>query len=330
MGHRHGMTRLSRKHDGPLETRIGISGWRYAPWRKVFYPKKLPQRLELHYASRQLNSIEINGSFYSLQRPESYKAWHDDTPEDFVFSVKGNRYITHIRRLKDTSALLANFFGSGVLHLRRKLGPFLWQLPPSFRYDEGRLKEFFRQLPRSFAEAAKLTSAADRVEPDLPDPLPRRRLRHAIEVRHHSFEDPGFVDLARRHDVAIVFADTAGKWPYFEDLTSDFVYARLHGEIELYKSGYDDASLGWWARRIKLWQAGRQPRDALTVSSEKPLSGKRDVYVYFDNDVKVRAPFDAARLFQMLTSKGWADSEHPGKSIRARRALSPRPSPWTR
>jgi uncharacterized protein YecE (DUF72 family) len=283
-----------------METRIGISGWRYPPWRKVFYPKKLPQRLELHYASRALNSIEINGSFYSLQSPESYAKWHDETPEDFVFSVKGNRYITHIRRLKDTKPLLANFFGSGVLHLRRKLGPFLWQLPPSLRYDAGLVETFFQGLPRSFAEASRLTTAADRIEPDLPEPLPRRRLRHALEVRHHSFEDSGFVELARRYDVAIVFADTAGKWPYIEDLTSDFVYARLHGEIELYKSGYDDASLRWWARRIKLWQAGRQPKDAATLSSRKPRRVRRDIYFYFDNDVKVRAPFDAARLAQML------------------------------
>jgi uncharacterized protein YecE (DUF72 family) len=284
-----------------MEMRIGISGWRYPPWRKVFYPKKLPQRLELHYASRELNSIEINGSFYSLQSPESYRKWHDETPEDFIFSVKGNRYITHIRRLQDTRPLLANFFGSGVLHLRRKLGPFLWQLPPSLRYDPERIEAFFRQLPRSFAQASRLSQSADRVDPDLPDPLPRRRLRHALEVRHHSFEDPGFVELARKHDVAIVFADTAGKWPYIEDLTSDFVYARLHGEMELYKSGYDEASLRWWARRIKLWQAGRQPKDAMTASSAKPVRLKRDIYVYFDNDMKVRAPFDAARLVKMLT-----------------------------
>lgn len=313
-----------------METRIGISGWRYAPWRGVFYPKKFPQRLELHYASRELNSIEINGSFYSLQRPESYQNWHAETPDDFVFSVKGNRYITHIRRLKDVTPLLANFFGSGVLHLRRKLGPILWQLPPSFRYDGERLEQFFRQLPRSFAAAAKLTAAADRVEPDLPDPLPRRRIRHAIEVRHHSFETPEFVELARRHDVAIVFADTAGKWPYFEDLTSDFVYARLHGEVELYKSGYDDDSLRWWANRIKLWQRGRQAGDAVTVSAATPTRVERDVYVYFDNDVKVRAPFDAARLYQMLTSKDWSRSIHPGKGIRARKVQNPRPSPWAR
>jgi uncharacterized protein YecE (DUF72 family) len=285
-----------------MQIRIGISGWRYPPWRKVFYPKTLPQRLELRYASRQLNSIEINGSFYSLQSPESYKKWHDETPEDFVFSVKGNRYITHVRRLKEPRTLLANFFGSGVLHLRKKLGPFLWQLPPSLRYDGERIDDFFRLLPHNFTEASRLTRAADRVEPDLPEPIPRRRLRHAIEVRHHSFEDPEFVALARRYHVAVVFADTAGKWPYFEDLTSDFVYARLHGEMELYKSGYDDASLRWWAGRIRLWQAGRQPKDAETVSSMKPKREKRDIYVYFDNDVKVRAPFDAARLQQMLSS----------------------------
>lgn len=297
---------MARRTDdtGPRpELRIGISGWRYAPWRGVFYPKKMAQRLELHYASRALASIEINGSFYSLQRPESYQAWYADTPEGFVFSVKGNRYITHIRRLKDTGPLLSNFFASGVLHLRDKLGPFLWQLPPSLVYDGERLEAFFRLLPRSFAQAARLAAAADRVEPDLPDPLPRRRLRHALEVRHHSFEVPEFAELARKHDVAIVFADTAGKWPYIEDLTSDFVYARLHGEEELYKSGYDDASLRWWARRIKTWQRGSQVKDAATLSRTRDRRPKRDIYVYFDNDVKVRAPFDAARLYRMLTAK---------------------------
>lgn len=299
-----------------METRIGISGWRYVPWRGAFYPKDLPQHQELHYASRQLNTIEINGSFYSLQTPESYQNWHAGTPDGFVFSVKGNRFITHVRRLKDPKPLLANFFGSGVLHLREKLGPILWQLPPNFRYERERLEGFFRALPRSFAAVAKLAPAADRVKPDLPSPLPRRKLRHALEVRHESFENPEFVALARRHNVAIVFADTAGKWPYFEDLTADFVYARLHGEIELYKSGYDDVSLRWWARRFRLWQAGRQPTDAETVSPMKPQRVKRDIYVYFDNDAKVHAPFDAARLQQMLS--------------KARRSTLPRRPPRVR
>lgn len=289
---------------GGMETRIGISGWRYAPWRGVFYPKKLLQDQELSYASRQLNTIEINGSFYSLQRPENYQKWYSQTPEGFVFSVKGNRYITHIRRLKEPRPLLGNFFGSGVLHLREKLGPFLWQLPPSFRYDDDRLEEFFRQLPRTFADVKNLVSDADRVEPDLPKSVPRLRLRHALEVRHHSFENPDFPDLARRYGIAIVFADTAGKWPYLEDLTSDFIYLRLHGDKELYKSGYDDDSLRWWADRIRLWQAGRESKDALTLSFKKPRHVKRDAFVYFDNDVKVRAPFDAARLYAMLTSEG--------------------------
>lgn len=287
-----------------METRIGISGWRYTPWRTVFYPKGLSQDKELSYASRQLNTIEINGSFYSLQRPENYKKWYSETPEGFVFSVKGNRYITHVRRLKDARPLLANFFGSGVLHLREKLGPFLWQLPPSFRYDDERLEDFFRQLPRTFADVKDLMSAADRIEPDLPKSVPHLRLRHALEVRHHSFENPDFPDLARQYNIAIVFADTAGKWPYLEDLTSDFIYLRLHGNVELYKSGYDDASLRWWADRIRLWQAGREAKDALTLSFGRPRHIKRDAYVYFDNDVKVRAPFDAARLYGMLTTKG--------------------------
>jgi uncharacterized protein YecE (DUF72 family) len=286
-----------------METRIGISGWRYPPWRGVFYPSGLAQRRELSYASRKLNSIEVNGSFYSLQRPESYQSWHADTPKDFVFSVKGPRYITHIRRLRDCEAPLANFFASGVLHLGAKLGPCLWQLPPSFRFEEERLRDFFELLPRDVAGAAKLARRADRVDPSFPEGASRdrRRLRHALEVRHFSFENPDFIALLRRYDVALVLADSAGKWPYMEDITSNFIYMRLHGAEELYRSGYDEGTLRWWAARLRRWRAGGGPRDALTISEIKAADRSgRDIFVYFDNDVKVRAPFDAARLRTLL------------------------------
>jgi uncharacterized protein YecE (DUF72 family) len=284
------------------DVRIGISGWRYAPWRGVFYPKKLVQAQELHYASRHLSTIEINGSFYSTQSPRSYKSWYEQTPQDFVFAVKGPRYLTHYRRLREPEAPLGNFFGSGVLHLKQKLGPILWQLPPSFRFEEDALSEFFENLPHTFQEVARVSAKADRLTPDLPKGAARSRqgIRHALEVRHHSFENPDFIKLLRKYSIALVFADTAGTWPYIEDLTSDFVYIRLHGEKEIYRSGYGPESLRFWRNRIRQWREGGQTRDALTLSDLAPKRQPRDIYVYFDNDVKVRAPFDAMELAKMV------------------------------
>lgn len=268
------------------DIRIGISGWRYPPWRGTFYPPDLTQAQELHYASRQVRTIEINGSFYSLQRPEYYAAWRDDTPDDFVFAVKGGRYLTHLRRLKDVAEPLANFFASGVLQLGAKLGPFLWQLPPMFTFKPERLAQFFQLLPRHTGEAARLarraTLPANRRSHEV---LDERPLRHALEVRHPSFETPEFLELLREHDIAVVVADTAGKWPLFEETTANFVYVRLHGDEELYVSGYTDAALDAWARKVRAWSRG---------------GAGRDVFVYFDNDVKVRAPFDAMMLAHKL------------------------------
>jgi uncharacterized protein YecE (DUF72 family) len=285
------------------ELRIGISGWRYPPWRGVFYPKDLPQRRELEFSSRTLNSIEINGSFYSLQLPASYQRWYDETPPDFLFSVKGARFITHMKKLRDVEAPLANFFASGVLRLREKLGPILWQFPPNFGWNPQRFREFFALLPGDTAAAAKLAKRHDAkvkgrswTKTDAARPL-----RHAVEVRHPTFLVPEFFDLLRQRNIAFVFADTAGKWPYAEDLTADFIYCRLHGAEELYVSGYTDAALDWWASRIRKWARGKQPDDAIRVnklSAAKP--GPRDVYVYFDNDAKVHAPFDAKRLRALL------------------------------
>lgn len=283
--------------------RVGISGWRYGPWRAKFYPEDLPQKRELEYASRQVNSIEINGSFYSLQRPESYHAWYEATPEDFLFSVKGSRFLTHLRRLKDPQIPLANFLASGILRLRDKLGPILWQLPPNFAYDRARLEAFFRILPRTTTAAAALARKHDsRLEGRAwTKGGETRPLRHALEVRHPSFEDEDFVSLSREHDVALVVADTAGKWPFLEDTTSDFVYVRLHGDVELYVSGYSASALETWARKIRAWAAGRTPSGARLIGSRpSPRRQGRDVFVYFDNDAKVHAPFDAISLARRL------------------------------
>ncbi|MEP7021444.1 MAG: DUF72 domain-containing protein [Pseudonocardiales bacterium] len=267
------------------DARVGISGWTYPPWRGVFYPKGLPQRAELNYAASQLSSIEINGSFYSLQLPSSYRTWHDQTPDDFVFSVKGGRFITHLKKLREPQVSLANFFASGVLALRGKLGPFLWQLPPNFGFNPERLAEFFANLPRSTGEAAWLARRHDERLKDraLTDTDADRPLRHAIEVRHDSFKTPAFTELLREHHIAVVVADTAGKWPLIAEVTADFAYVRLHGDKELYVSGYSDEALDSWAANIRKW-----------------MSEDRDAYVYFDNDVKVHAPFDAVALAKRL------------------------------
>jgi uncharacterized protein YecE (DUF72 family) len=285
------------------DIRIGISGWRYTPWRGVFYPDKLPQRRELEYASRMLPTIEINGSFYSLQRPEFYAQWAADTPDDFVFAVKGPKYITHMRRLKEIETPLANFLASGVFELGPKLGPILWQFPPMLPFKPERFEAFFAQLPHDTDAAAEIAARHDKrmegrtsLEPDA-----KRRLRHAVEIRHESFADATFIALLRKYRIALVVADTAGRWPLLEDLTSDFVYLRLHGDKELYASGYSDAALERWATRIRTWSEGGQVDDARLASPKPaPKRAKRDVYTYFDNDVKVHAPYDAATLMRKL------------------------------
>ena len=282
---------------------IGISGWRYGPWRGTFYPKDLPQKRELEYAASKLNSIEINGSFYSLQRPSSYQAWYDQTPKGFVFSMKGPRFITHMRRLKDVQTPLANFFASGVLALHEKLGPILWQFPPNMKLDMERFAAFFELLPRDTKEAGKLSQRHDRfLKHEAWTKTDRRReIRYAIEVRNPSFLEPEFFTLLRKHGIAFCIADSAGKWPYAEDLTADFIYIRSHGAEELYASGYTDEALDWWAKRIAIWSSGKEPADAKHILSKPAKSRKsRDVYVYFDNDLKVKAPFDAMKLAEKL------------------------------
>ncbi len=306
-----------------MAIRIGISGWRYAPWRGVFYPPGLAQRRELEYAARLFPSIEINGSFYSLQSPSSWRSWRDDTPEHFVFSVKGPRYITHLLRLRDFETPLANFYASGVLELGAKLGPMLWQFPPNFRFDAARLQAFFERLPRDLRAATALAQACDparmRGRSAWPDAPGDHVLRHAIEIRHPSFADEAFVELLRRHDIALVVADTAGKWPLLEDVTSDFMYVRLHGDEHLYVSGYSDAALDDWALRIRHWADGGECAGARKLTSATPAPRPRDVFCYFDNDVKVHAPFDAHALMRRLG----ADVPQHMPDLRRQRAALP-------
>jgi uncharacterized protein YecE (DUF72 family) len=294
---------MTRRPDPTV--RIGISGWNYPPWRSVFYPHGLRQADELAYASREFPSIEINGSFYSLQRPTTYRKWYDTVPADFVFGVKGGRYVTHMKRLRDAERGLANFFASGLLCLEEKLGPILWQLPPALRFDAGVLEEFFRLLPRNFDDAAKLARGhdprfADRVSFG---PGGRAKLRYALEVRHPSFLQPEFIQLLRRHDVAPCVADSAGLYPQISDLTADFVYLRLHGAEQLYTSSYTARELSQWARRIRAWNAGNDANDAPPLQPARADGKPRPVFVYFDNDVKAHAPFDAKNLARAVSGK---------------------------
>jgi uncharacterized protein YecE (DUF72 family) len=266
---------------------VGISGWTYAGWRGDFYPAGLPHKRELEYAAQRLTSIEINGSFYSLQRPSSYRRWHDETPDDFVFAVKGGRFITHMKRLRDIDAPLANFFASGVLALGEKLGPVLWQLPENLRFDAEVLDAFLGRLPRTTAEAAEVAAGHDeRLAGDRVDTTVRveQRIRHAVEPRSSTFATEEFFDVLTTHEVGCVVADTAGRWPMLDRRTSDLRYVRLHGDKELYASGYTDQALDRWAERCRAWMAGGE-----------------DVVVYFDNDAKGFAPHDAVKLLERLS-----------------------------
>jgi uncharacterized protein YecE (DUF72 family) len=300
--------------------RIGVSGWRYAPWRGYFYPRGLRQDDELPYAAGQLPTIELNGSFYSLQMPSSYADWYAATPPGFVFSVKGGRYITHMRRLKDIVRPLANFFASGLFNLKEKLGPILWQFPPNMRFDAARFEDFMALLPHDTSAAlalarrrdARMTGRAS-LKIDAPRPL-----RHAIEIRNPSFLDASFIALLKRHRIALVVADTGERWPQPHDVTADFVYLRLHGATELYKSRYSERSLQMWAARIEAWAAGAQPPGANLIVAATPPAVPRDVYCYFDNTDKRHAPANARRLMA-LTRVAWQPAGAATR-ISARRA----------
>ena len=276
------------------DVRIGISGYDYKPWRGRFYPAELPARRWLEYASRQFESIELNGTFYSLKSPAVFERWVAEVPDEFVFAVKGGRFITHNLKLRNAEASLGNFFASGVLALGSKTGPFLWQLPGTYRFDAERLDGFMRLLPRSSRDAEAVARGHDHRlrRGALVDAVATVPYRHAFEVRHPTYFHDEFYDLLRAHRCAFVVADTAGKFPYAEEVTADFVYVRLHGSEVLYASGYSDAELDAWAAKIAAWRGGsRHGRDGRG----------RDVYVYFDNDAKVHAPFDARRLRERVT-----------------------------
>jgi len=286
----------ARGHIGNV--RIGISGWNYAGWRGVFYPPKLAQRRELAFAGRAFRTIEINGTHYSLQRPADFARWVEETPEDFVFAVKGSRYITHMTKLRNPDAGLSNFFAQGLLRLGPKLGPILWQFPPNFGFDRARLEPFLALLPRDTSAALKLAQRHDhRVAGRTWLKIDKkRRLRHAMEVRHESFVAPDFIALLRKYGVALVCADTV-EWPLLMDVTSDFIYCRLHGSERLYSSGYDAPAIAAWAKRVAVWTKGGEAPDGRRASPRPaPRRARRDVFVYFDNDAKVRAPFDAQAL----------------------------------
>jgi uncharacterized protein YecE (DUF72 family) len=284
------------------DIRIGISGWNYAGWRGVFYPPKLPHKRELDYASGAFRSIEINGTHYSLQQPEDFARWAAETPENFVFAVKGSRYITHMLKLRNPEAGLANFFAQGLLRLGPKLGPILWQFPPNFRFDPERIEPFLAALPHDTEAALKLARRHDhRVAGRTWLRIDRKRkLRHAMEIRHESFVDGRFVALLRKYGVALVCADTVD-WPLLMDVTSDFIYCRLHGSEQLYASGYDAQAIRGWAKRVAAWAQGSEAPDGKRASDRPaPKRARRDVFVYFDNDAKVRAPFDAQALVEQV------------------------------
>ncbi|RQR33363.1 DUF72 domain-containing protein [Burkholderia sp. Bp9143] len=287
------------------EIHIGISGWRYEGWRGTFYPKGLKQAAELRYAANRMQTIEINGTHYSLQSLDSWRHWYDETPPGFTFSVKGSRYLTHMLRFRDETATVAcaNFYAQGLLALNDKLGPILWQFPPSLRFDPEHMARFLSLLPPDTEAALALAQRHDRRVPAPYLRIDRKRtLRHAVEVRHASFVDPAFLKLLRRHRVALVVSDSTEPWPRFEDLSAGFVYMRLHGTETKYSGEYSDAALEHCARRIETWRRGAQPADAhLAVPDLAPPRARtRDVYCYFDNDAKTNAPFDARRLMERL------------------------------
>ena len=285
------------------QIRIGIAGWRYDEWRGTFYPEDLTQKRELEYASRQLNSIELNGTFYSTQRPQSFQQWSKDTPDDFVFSIKGSQFITHIRKIENVEGALANFLAQGLLRFGKKLGPILWQFPPNFSIDLPRLESFFKLLPRTQEQAASYARQRDEwmanrswveVEEDQP-------LHHAVETRHKSFAVPEYVALLRENNIALVVADTV-KLPVMMDVTADIVYCRLHGSEKLYPNGYTEEAIDVWAHRVLAWSRGEEVTDGTRIHPDLgPKQGARDVFVYFDDDVKVRAPFDAMSLRKRIT-----------------------------
>jgi uncharacterized protein YecE (DUF72 family) len=291
---------------------IGTSGFSYPHWRGRFYPPGWPHARELAYASSHFNSLEINRSFYSLLDPATCLTWYEQTPRGFKLAVKGSRFITHAKKLRDAETALANFFASGVLALDDKLGPIVWQLPDSLRFDEERISTFLELLPKTTAQAAALARTHDhRLRRGAYLTVKRsRRLRHALEPRHESYLTPAFARIARRYGIALAISDSP-EWPYAEELTAGFMYLRLHGSQRKYASRYTDAELDRWAERIGRWHAGGEPEDARRISRVAPARRTgRDVYVYFDNDYRAYATEDAQRLAARLNLR----EAGPGRS----------------
>jgi uncharacterized protein YecE (DUF72 family) len=258
--------------------RIGVGGWTFAPWRGVFYPDGLPHRRELEYASRHLTSIEINGTYYGSQKPESFAKWHDETPDDFVFALKAPRFATNHRVPAEAGDSIARFFDSGVMELKDKLGPINWQFMPTKRFDPDDFAAFLGLLPKHVGG---------------------RAIRHAVEVRHDSFRSPDFAALARDHGVAIVMAGDSA-YPQIADVTAPFVYARIMGTAESEANGYPAKSLDQWSRRARAWASGKRPGGLETVSAAKPDSAARDVFLYVISGAKARNPAAAMALMQRL------------------------------
>ncbi len=258
--------------------RAGIGGWTFEPWRDGnFFPKKHPKTRELEFASRKVTSIEINGTYYSSQKPASFKRWHDETPDDFIFAVKAIRFATNRRVLAEAGESVSRFVESGLSELKNKLGPILWQFMPTKKFD-----------PVDFGEFLSL----------LPETLDGAKLRHAIEVRNESFLVPEFVALARKSGVAIVLADSA-KYPMIADVTADFIYARLQNAQAKVATGYASAVIDKWAKRAQAWQSGGAPGD-LPALAKPAAKKKRDVFVYMINGAKERAPAAAMAFLDKL------------------------------
>ena len=258
--------------------RVGVGGWTYAPWRGTFYPPGLAHKRELEYASGKLTSIEINGTFYRTQSAASFAKWREETPADFVFSVKAPRYATNRAVLADAGSSIERFFASGLSELGTKLGPILWQFSAYKRFEPEDFERFLGLLPPS---------------------LGSQPLRHVLDVRHESFATAEFIALARRHGAAVVFSDT-DEFPAFADLTADFVYARLMRSAPEEPAGYAKPALQAWARRAKLWQEGSEPGDLPRIGNPAPRAGARDVFVYFISGAKERAPAAARALLDIL------------------------------
>lgn len=285
------------------KVRIGLSGWSYDEWDGGFYPPALSPDERLGYVADRFDTVEVNGTFYSLTTPSAVRGWMGKTPTRFVFAIKGSRYITHTKRLHDPAQALANFFASGLLDLGTRLGPILWQFPPNLTYDRERLERFLRLLPHETSEAEALAREHDdRVREGSYGDGTNHRLRHVVEFRHPSFLTAETMSVARRNGCAVACSDSSA-WPLVADVTAGFVYIRLHGPEEIYASGYDEDSLQCWAERLEIWREGGEVQDLPSFSEgQPPQRQERDVYVYFDNTAAGHAPKDALRLKEILGS----------------------------